>query len=105
MPKEVRDKFKNSGVPKRPLDFNKKAAGSYILDAASYTKSSWNTNEGLVANWHVVAIRFKEGAMYMHEAWWSQLISMANELRLPAYDKNDTQIKSYDDVKTLKYGG
>ena len=54
IPADVREKYKASGLRKRPIGFSQWKAESYILDEASFDPKMQGENEFIVGNWHVV---------------------------------------------------
>ena len=54
IPADVREKYKASGLRKRPMGFSQWKAENYILDEASFDLKMQGENEFIVANWRVV---------------------------------------------------
>ena len=60
IPSGVRDKYRASGLRKRPMGFSRWKSEDYILDAASFDASGQGENEFIVAGWKVVAVVLTE---------------------------------------------
>lgn len=53
IPADVREKYKASGLRKRPVGFSQWKAEGYILDEASFDPKMQGENEFIVANWKI----------------------------------------------------
>lgn len=60
LPDSVRDKYRSSGLRKRPSNFSEWNVESYILDAASFDPAAQGENEFIVANWKVTHVIFSD---------------------------------------------
>jgi hypothetical protein len=60
IPQNVREKYRSSGLRKRPIGFSEWKAENYILDAASFDASGQGENEFIVGGWRVVAVVLTE---------------------------------------------
>ena len=58
---DVRNKFKSSGIPKRPTMYSSSSAEyDYIFDRKDFSISAQNYNEFILDNWKVIGLVFKE---------------------------------------------
>tara|TARA_R110000803_G_scaffold72852_1_gene136599 strand:+ start:1109 stop:1867 length:759 start_codon:yes stop_codon:yes gene_type:complete len=94
LPPKLRAKYKSSGVPKRGRMSNDRSHMSTILDKGSFkgATDSWNTNEGIIANWTPVAIRigpafFQDSYIPAQAAAVDKKLAMLAELGLPIYNE------------------
>ena len=113
---ELLDKYKSSGVPKRPTLFSGVAdpsslAGDFILDKKSFNQSMVGGNEFIVANWKPVGIvlslgvrdsLFKqalgEETKYMSREDAETIVSAVEQSGLPIYsDWDEDEINMWRD--------
>jgi len=94
LPPKLRAKYKSSGVPKRGRMSTDLSHLKTILDKGSFkgATDSWATNEGIIANWHPVAIRvnpafFKSAYVPSQAALIDKKLAMLAEFGLPIYDE------------------
>ena len=60
IPADVRDKYKSSGLRKRPIGFSQWKAEGYILDEDSFDPTRQGENEFVVAGWKVAGFVMSE---------------------------------------------
>jgi len=58
---DIRNKFKSSGIPKRPTRYSSSSAEhDYIFDRKDFSIYAQNYNEFILDNWKVIGLVFKE---------------------------------------------
>jgi len=97
IPAGVRDKYKSSGLRKRPVGFSQWKAEGYILDEDSFDPTRQGENEFVVAGWKVAGFVMSEsGAAKLskavregvgYEEWqadeWNDILGTVEELGIP----------------------
>ena len=106
IPADVREKYKSSGLRKRPIGFSQWKAEGYILDEDSFDPTRQGENEFVVAGWKVVGFVMSEsGTDKLSKAvregtdvepWqadeWNDILGTVESLGIPHLTRKQTNL-------------